>query len=493
MSAHPLIGSRFGGRKHILAAILLFCGLMAFIPNLNASFLADDYVLFSWTQAHSLAEVFAFFDPHTWWFYRPIIKVIYWLSQSIFGLQPLPLHLLALVLHGLMAFLLYYLLAQQRRVAWSVALAAALVFLLNAHHAETTAWSAAIGDLIAGCCILGSLICFNAYAQQRRIWPRLVFWGLFAVGLLTRETTTLLPFLVLLDLLVFGWPRRESAGRVGLAYGGYVAILLSYGLLQLLGHPPGSDSVARGGLHFHLLNIDSVLLAILDYVHGLVPGGSYLLQLPLPVLQWLVWVEWIGLCALGIALWRTGQRVALWGLLWMLVTPLLFVFLSAPSDRYFYIPALGYAVLVASLLVQWPHLLTKVRPAAHRPARWLAGGVIGGLLLFQMHDLLVREAMWSAAGQMSERVLQEVHQAIPNPHDYGAFYFIGLPGTLGGVPVFLDGLPQAIQLTYARNQTLATYLVTCPELLRTQLPRYSYFFRYTGRGVEPLARAQDCP
>ena len=31
---------------------------------------------------HSIGEALAFFDPHTFWFYRPLVKVVYWAGQD---------------------------------------------------------------------------------------------------------------------------------------------------------------------------------------------------------------------------------------------------------------------------------------------------------------------------------------------------------------------------------------------------------------------------
>jgi hypothetical protein len=344
------------------AAFLIACGLLVFVPNLNAYFLSDDFVLLSWTRVHSTGEALAFFDPHTFWFYRPLVKVVYWAGQDLFGLRAVPFHLFSLVLHGSNAYLVYRLVSQgpermegyRRGARWVTGVAASLLFLLNGHHAETVSWVAAVGDLIAAFCILSALLLFRRYRAQPTPLYLAGSLGMFAVGLLSRETAVVLPVLLLLDVLVFGiGAGREAAlpplRRLLSALGSYGLVLAGYLLLQTLGNDKGQVTMARGGLQFRALNLDSILLGILEYAHGLVPGGNILAQMPLDALRILVWVEWAVIVLLAAGLWRV-QRTALFGLGWMLVTPLLFVFFSSPTDRYFYLPSIGYSILIAALL-----------------------------------------------------------------------------------------------------------------------------------------------
>ena len=44
-------------RPDWIAALLIACGLLVFVPNLNAYFLSDDFVLLSWTRVHSAGDV----------------------------------------------------------------------------------------------------------------------------------------------------------------------------------------------------------------------------------------------------------------------------------------------------------------------------------------------------------------------------------------------------------------------------------------------------
>jgi hypothetical protein len=478
----------------LLAALLLVCGLAAFVPSLGGYFLSDDFVLLTWTRVDSVGEVAGFFDPGTFWFYRPMVKVVYWLGQSIFGLRAAPFHLFSLALHGLNAYLVYRLVARQAGARWVAGLAAALLFLLNARHAETVSWIAAIGDLMAACCMLSAVILFQRYLERRSALSLAASVGLFTLGLLSRETAVMLPALLLLCLLMLPGEGRAAVplSRLAAASAAYGAVLLGYLAVQLMARVGTQAGVGRGGLQFRALNFDSILLAIMDYVHGLVPGGSLLAQLPLDALRVVVWLEGLAVLALAVVLWRIGYRLALFGLLWLLLTPLIFVFFSGPSDRYFYLPSIGYSILVATLLTGLLAWAQRRLPRLHIPARVTASLLLTALLLFQAIDLLAKENNWRIAGQATGGVFHDIRQAVPEPRDYSAFYFIDLPMFLNGVPTFQNAVQEGVQLIYD-NQTIAASAVTC-DYLRQQpeLPRYSFFFRFKGDGVQLLPGVNEC-
>ncbi len=488
------------------AGLLFLCALLVFVPNLSGYFLSDDFVLLSWTQAHSPGDVIGFFDPNTTWFYRPGVKVIYWLGQSAFGLHAAPFHLFSLLLHGANGYLVYLLVAQQMRgsTGWMMGLAAGLLFLLNLHHAETVSWIAAVGDLAATFCVLSALLLALRYRETERLRYLLMSLSLFTIGLFTRETVVVLPVLLTLALLVFQ-KATESAPQQNdvedkpilsmerlrrfMPFAAYSVPLLLYFAVQALGRSGGS-TLARGGLKFLPLNPDSVALGVMDYVHGLVPGGSFIAGQSLYALRAIVWVELAVITLLAIALWRVGWRLALFGLGWLMLTPLLFVFFNAPTDRYFYLPSVGYAILTAALLVQIPRLATRLKLSGS----WvkLVTAALGvALLLSEGLDLLVKEGNWHTAGQVSGGVYNDVLRSVPIAPRRANFYFVHLPLFLNGVPTFQNALPQALQLLYG-DSTLSATLVTCEQLAGAQLPRFAYFFRTKEDGAEQFAGAEGC-
>ena len=64
-----------GRRRGAMVVVLVGLALAAFLPGVGGYFLSDDWVLLDWTRANTPGEVAAFFDPNTFWFYRPLLKV----------------------------------------------------------------------------------------------------------------------------------------------------------------------------------------------------------------------------------------------------------------------------------------------------------------------------------------------------------------------------------------------------------------------------------
>lgn len=509
----PTIALRKNRRNELGAGILLASALLVFAPSLNGYFLSDDFTLLAWTQVRSPGDVAAFFDPNTEWFYRPGVKVIYWLGQSAFGLHAAPFHLLSLLLHGANGYLVYRLVATQvrGRLGWVAGLMAGLLFLLNPRHAETVSWIAAIGDLVGTFCILAALLLYLRYRESLKLHQLLASLALFTVGLFTRETAVIHPLLLLLSALTLGpsaaMIQRQSMRASGidgsplrfrtsiLPLAAYLLPLLLYFSVLMLGRS-GESALARGGLEFRRLNTDSIALGVMDYVHGLAPGGNLMAGLTLDTLRWAVWVELAIIALVAFALWRLRWRVALFGLGWVILTPLIFVFFNAPTDRYFYLPSIGYAMLAAALIVQivrsaanlqWPLMVAKLSAAALAVA----------MLLSQSAGLIARESAWHKAGQVSGGVFHDVRRAegdsLPS---YTDFYFIDLPTFLDGVPIFQNAFPQALHLLYGDDSLSAT-IVTCEQLEAEHLEERAWitgprFFRFKGDGVEKFASEKEC-
>ncbi|MEO8287771.1 MAG: hypothetical protein ABI670_15190 [Chloroflexota bacterium] len=469
---------------------VVLLGLLAFIPSIKGYFLSDDFVLLDWTHEVSLSGVGGFFDPNTFWFYRPLVKVYYWLGQSVVGLHPEPFHIVSILLHGANACLVFVVVAGRHGTRWKAGLAAALIFLWMPYSAETVSWIAATGDLAATFCILAVLLLMRHYWRSGGVVYLAASLGLFMLGLFTRETTVLLLPLLILDVLVF-----KRAPRLGRAVAALVYFVVPLGIYLLIQSSGGTSQPGRGGLAFRNLNIESILLGVTEYAHGLLPGGGLLAQLSLETLRTVVWVELAVVLAVAFLLWKARQHTALLGLSWMLLTPLIFVFFSAPTDRYFYLPSVGYAIFIASLIARLPAFIRRHlsgTPQTVRAAAPVAALLVLALLASEVAGLLRKESAWHTAGQTSMHVFEDTERAAPEPNDYAAFFYIDLPATIEDVPTFGNGMQQAVQLLYG-NKTIAASITDCSQLQAQQeTPRYSYFLRYNGNGVDALPNKEAC-
>ena len=128
-------------------------------------------------------------------------------------------HTIALAFHVLNAALLCWLIAalldrgDRNASRWWAALGAAAVFALHPLRVEPVAWASALPYLLSSAPLLGSLLCWMAWARtgaERARWSSV---GLFAASQLARVTAPLLPLaLVVLTPAIPGAIARPLAG-----------------------------------------------------------------------------------------------------------------------------------------------------------------------------------------------------------------------------------------------------------------------------------------
>jgi hypothetical protein len=155
-------------------------GLAAYIPAIVAWFTAEELSLL-----HVGRD-----DPFAIWagrdgqpgFFRPVIPMVIWLWQKLWGLEPRPFHILNVLLH---------LVNSVRQPA--TAAIAALWFWVGPAHSEAVAWIPAITDVAAA---TGALASLAAYLQYRTSggWGWAVASVLFyCIALCTKESAITLP------------------------------------------------------------------------------------------------------------------------------------------------------------------------------------------------------------------------------------------------------------------------------------------------------------
>src|SRR5580765_7572411 len=109
-------------RRWIPPLLLCLFLLIAYLPALRDFFLADDFVLLTQAaEAPSLRATFAV-DP-TWFFYRPLGKLVWYIVYHLWSYNSAPYHLLSLGLHAINALLIVGLVSRldakdTRWVAW---------------------------------------------------------------------------------------------------------------------------------------------------------------------------------------------------------------------------------------------------------------------------------------------------------------------------------------------------------------------------------------
>ncbi|HWR17914.1 MAG TPA: tetratricopeptide repeat protein [Terriglobales bacterium] len=351
---------------------------LLYMATLRFEFVFDDHnqivgnpLIKSW---HNLPWLFR---TDVWSFSNPLVLGNYWrpfftmwllVNHSLFGLNPAGWHAAAVLVHVAATFLVFRLV---RKLSGDLLLSAfaALIFTVHPSHLETVAWISGATDSLMTVFVVSSLLCFvNAFSQTSLKWKWLAAsLLLYAGGLLVKETAMMTPMMV---LAYFVFAHRTSLR-------GHISpVALSIVLLALvtIAYATMRAAVLGGMSHpiIHMTLAEIILnapLLLWFYVKHLVyPIGLGLYYDIPPVLQ-MTWANfWFPVFALlavtaGVLYWayRAKERLAIFGFVVMMVPLLPVLYIPGLAvddiahDRYLYVPSIGFAIIVASLIrrIRW--------------------------------------------------------------------------------------------------------------------------------------------
>ncbi|HYW70450.1 MAG TPA: hypothetical protein VE961_05420 [Pyrinomonadaceae bacterium] len=431
----------------LLLGLFVLAALVAFSPNLNSQFLSDDFVQIgkvlhgdyavAWGQEHG-----GFFRPLFIWSY--VVDALIWTTR------PFGYHLTNVVLHGLNAFLVFTLATRllqpleiDERKLRLAASAAAGLFLLHPSHSESVVWISGRADLLATLFVLLSVLGFLAYADDRGNSYLAASLGLFAVALLAKESAICTPFLI----LAIGLFRRAKAGRLLRGFGMFAGVLIlfvavrasfigtlvgGYGAGQHLNFSPGwlRDRLLEAIVRSVLPPLPIEWLTVLS--KPLHSPRFYLLLLLLfaATATAIIWRRRIYSAAE-----RKDQNrfllliTALFLLALLPVINLRLSLYSTQGERFLYLPTVFACMLIAYLailLIQRAVLCMTLLVA------------LGGFYSWNIYRV---NRLWQAAAQLSSQLADSLaRQNLQAP-----VTILNAPDNLRGVPVFHNGLPEAVR------------------------------------------------
>lgn len=185
-------------------------GLVVYFSSLKYGFSQDDFIFLYISKVNNLMEFLNFFNPLAkfpdLFFYRPLTTQVYFsLNQNLFGLNPLPFRIEALILHLINAVLFYFVVKK----VWKdekVALLSSGLYSLSAVHFLSLFYIAAFQQIGATFFVLLSTLAFFAYRDGKKKGYYLLSLAAFVGALFSKETSLILPLL----LLFLEFLRREK-------------------------------------------------------------------------------------------------------------------------------------------------------------------------------------------------------------------------------------------------------------------------------------------
>ena len=343
--------------------------------------------------------------------YRPLTILSFALNRFALGAGPFGFHLVNVLLHGWICWLVFLLavtLGGNRWVAWG----AGLLFAVHPVHVEAVAPVVGRSELLAAGFALAALL-LHCRARARPSNSVRLFTGAavcYLAAVFCKESAVAIPFLAMLSDLALPAESRQHSGRqILLPYGLYLVASCAY----LAARVAVLGAVAASLIH----PLDNPLVAM-DRVSALrtalVAAGRYLLLLVWP---WRLSADYAGseihaatgwldlqliaslatlalLVGFALIKWRRG-RLAPYGVIffflaWLPISNLLFLIGTPLAERLLYLPSVGLALAAGALLEE-----------ARRTRPRIAVGALALLLIASGVRTTLRNRVWHDDGSFA--------------------------------------------------------------------------------------------
>ena len=298
-----------------------------------SSFFDDDFHWLAQTRRFEFTNFFRLerYDH----FYRPVIELYFLFGLNAFGCDPFPFHLSSLAVH-LLATLVLFLFARRLGGSEAFAVLTAIFFAVQPGYVQAVTWIGAITDLLPGLWYLAALWLHLRFLQDGGRRDYLLSLVAFTLCLLTHESAaTLLPMMMALELAVTAGSLRNRISSVrghAARYAPFVVLLAGFLAIAWIVNTR-SYLVRDGHYAFGWHAVPNVL----NYVVSLYVGKKILLS-------------HLAIVAITVLLLAKGSPRTRFLLVWIFVTlaPASF-FTWGNASRYLYVPAAGFAMLLAQV------------------------------------------------------------------------------------------------------------------------------------------------
>ncbi|NTW03333.1 MAG: hypothetical protein HGA19_19005, partial [Oscillochloris sp.] len=417
----------------IIVIVLIAMGI-AYQHALQVSFLSDDHAMLAFAQMTPISGSVFMVEPIHWLsFHRPLGLLVWQLMYRIWGLYPLPYHVLSLVLHTLNSLLIIRLVSLIEPTRLWPAIGAGLFFALYPIHTEAVVWLSCWFDLLALCLYLSTLIFLIYSWQHKQIRWFLLSVGLYQLAVWSKESAFTLPAMIVV-VSFFLVPRPPIKWLIlhSIPY----CLILTINLIQryLAWGSIGGYTLQGYNLWHSLWDVTVSLLNIL-----FAPLNRDVIPLEAVQITGLL----IGVVVLiGLVL-GVQRRLALFGLIWFGLT-LIPVFNLLPirtnlqDARLLYPVAAGYCVVVAVALEGW---------SASVPERYRTRvqiGLIGSLSLAMIVAIQIQVQPWVVATKASDTIIAQIEQALPSVRLGSVLEVVNLPDSYHGAYIYRNGLEAAL-------------------------------------------------
>ncbi|UCH97765.1 MAG: hypothetical protein JSV88_13180 [Candidatus Aminicenantes bacterium] len=323
-------------KPYITGLLITLFILITYLPTINTYLMSDDFEWLnsSYSGWQNPSELLKPINN----FFRPLVKFSYLLNYTLFKTHALFYNIFTVLIHLVNVLLLYFLIFKITRRITPAALIS-LLYGSSAIYSEVTLWAAGRPDSLLLIFILSVLILYNNLEEKKQPGRHILLFILTLCAAAAKETWILLPCLAVgLVWLVKQTPLKTTLKSTSSLF---VLMIIYVGYFIILPKLTGASAFTSYGK----LGIKGALkkfgFMISKYV-GLDKAftGAF----------WQIALIVVVLAALGYWLIRRKNRLALYGLLWMLMTIGITLSIHYAPSRYNYLPLVGFWIMIAAWL-----------------------------------------------------------------------------------------------------------------------------------------------
>ncbi|MEK7507200.1 MAG: tetratricopeptide repeat protein [Patescibacteria group bacterium] len=373
-------------RKPIISPllILVIVGFFVYFFNLNNELFWDDD---DWIVRNNFVHTISWDNIKFWLthntlagvglksnYYRPFLFFTFALNYVISGIKPLGYHLLSNLIHianGVLVFSILHSVFRRKLLAFLTS----LIFLIHPLQTEAITYISGRGDALVAFFMLLALLLFSKAESQGLGWAskkKILSLIFLALGLLSRETGIIFPFLALsLYASLISKERFIRSIKQGLIKTWpYFAVVIAYGILRLTVlnfqntlNFYSEPNIYSENLHIRILTFLPILWEYLKLL--MVPAGLHMERSAIvytSLFQWPVWPIFLGFVGLLAWLKYLYKHQLATFQIWFFGMALFFIPLGPVSgitpinaliyEHWLYLPIIGFWLIISFYLVK---------------------------------------------------------------------------------------------------------------------------------------------
>jgi cytochrome c-type biogenesis protein CcmH/NrfG len=395
--------------------------VIVYLPSFNAEFTLDDnQIIENNNLVHSLSQLPTLWKTDYWAgkidandksLYRPLTMTTYAIQYAIHKAHPAPYHILNILLHALVCFVLMKWVNLLFKDFWLTGLSG-LLFAIHPIHTEAVSGIVGRAEILSGLFILTACISYHHWRETGKTkWLAFLLLSTFA-AITSKEHGFMLPLILIMQEGVYFFQLKKNPVHRKRFYSGVgsvslIAVIL-WGIRSTITGPPvpheqwlgvaASDRMAtsiRTTMEYVAMHVLPIRLSA-DYWTDEVPiVGFGSLE---------IIISFLMIAALiGLAFWLRKKMISVsWGILFFFLTLLpvsnfLFAAGFLKAERILYIPSIGLIIAMAALLVS----LSK-----KTEVKWIGFCLIGILTLFFSVRTWLRAGDWKSNFTLAEATLR---------------------------------------------------------------------------------------